>query len=119
MAAGGPIRSHKTPTSEKSWSGPEAETRLGDAGRDRLRKAHAWVDGESDPSTKAAYKFIHHEVTAKGEVGPANVRAATSGIAVLNGGRGGANIPDPDRKGVYNHLAKHLRDAGKEPPDLK
>ena len=119
MAGSGPIRSHKTATSDKSWSGPKAETKLGHAGRDDLRKAHAWVDGESDPSTKTAYKFIHHEVNAKGEVGPANVRAATSGIAVLNGGRGGADIPDSDRKGVYNHLAKHLRDAGKEPPSLK
>lgn len=119
MAKGGPIRSHGTPTSEKAWSAPKAETKLGDAKRAGLRKARAWVDGESDPSTKAAYKFIHHEVTAKGEVGTANVRAAIRGIAVLNGGRGGANIPDSDRKGVYNHLVKHLRAAGKEPPPLK
>lgn len=119
MAGCGPIRSHGTDTSEKSWSGPKAETKLGNAGRAALRKAHGWVDCDGDPATKAAYKFIHHEVTSKGEVGPANVRAAISGIAVLNGGRGGANIPESDRKGVYNHLARHLRDAGKEPPPLK
>ncbi|HYN98983.1 MAG TPA: hypothetical protein VEU28_04855 [Actinomycetota bacterium] len=119
MANSGPIRSHRTETSEKAWSGPKAETSLGDAGKAELRKAHAWVDGNSDPSTKAAYKFIHHEVSAKGKPGPANVSAATSGIAVLNGGRGGANIPEEDRKGVYNHLARHLKDAGREPPPLE
>jgi hypothetical protein len=115
----GPIRSHSTDTSERSWSGPKAETKLGDAGKAELRKAYGWVDPDGDPSTKTAYKFIHHEVSKDGKPGPANVRAAISGIAVLNGGRGGADIPESDRKGVYNHLAKHLKDAGKDPPPLK
>jgi hypothetical protein len=118
MPKGGPIRSHGTETSERSWSGPKNETKLSDK-PSALRKAHAWVDVDADPSTKSAYKFIHHEVGRDGNVGAANVRAATSGIAVLNGGRGGADIPQQDRKGVYNHLARHLRDAGKEPPALK
>ena len=41
------------------------------------------------------------------------------GIGVLNGGRGGTTIPDADRQGVWNHLAKHLRDADLTPPELK
>lgn len=118
MAKAGPIPPHSTGTSERSWSGPKAQTKLDDK-QSALRRAHAWVDGDADPSTKSAYKFIHHEVSGDGKVGPANVRAATSGIAVLNGGRGGADIPEKDRKGVYRHLAKHLKDAGKEPPPLK
>ncbi len=115
----GPIRSHSTDTSTKSWAGPRMETNLGDAPAKVLRRAYAWVDADGDPDAKASYKFIHHEVRRGGEVGPANAKACTSGIAVLNGGRGGANIPAGDRKGVYNHLAKHLRDAGEEPPPLK
>ena len=118
MGKGGPIRSHSTETTDKRWSGPRAQAKLGDDERS-LRKAHAWVDGEADPSTKSAYKFIHHEVDRNGNVGAANVRAATSGIAVLNGGRGGADIPAKDRQGVYRHLARHLKDAGKDPPPLK
>ena len=119
MAKPGPIRSHATDTTEARWNGSRAETNLGDADERALRKAYAWVDPGADPSTKAAYKFIHHEVGKEGTVGPANVRAAANGVAVLNGARGGADIPASDRKGVYNHLARHLRDAGKEPAELK
>ena len=120
MAKPGPIRAHGTDTSDSSWSGSKTETRLaGDQGARVLRRAYAWADPDADPDTKAAYKFIHHEVSAKGEVGPANVRACRTGIAVLNGGRGGADIPSSDRKGVHSHLARHLRDAGEDPPDLK
>lgn len=118
MAKTGPIPPHETKTSEESWSGPEAEANLtGD--ESALREAFAWVDPGEDPSTKSAYKFIHHEVTKGGKVGAANVKAATSGIGVLNGGRRGADIPKKDRKGIYDHLAAHLRDAGKEPPPLE
>jgi uncharacterized protein len=119
MAKCGPIRSHSTETSERPWSGSRTEKKLGDADESTLRKAYAWVDCDSDPSTKSAYKFIHHEVDGRSAVGAANVRAATNGIAVLNGGRGGADVPSDDRRGIYNHLARHLRDAGKEPASLK
>lgn len=118
MVKCGPIRAHSTETSERRWSGPRAEKKLGDANDKTLRKAYAWVDCDGDPSTKSAYKFIHHEVKGQA-VGAANVRAASTGIGVLNGGRGGADVPAADRKGIYNHLARHLRDAGKEPPPLK
>jgi hypothetical protein len=117
--AGGPIRSHSTDTSTKAWAGPRMETKLGDAPAKVLRQAYAWVDPEGNPDVKASYKFIHHEVGPHSEVGPANVKACTSGIGVLNGARGGADIPSTHRKGIYNHLARHLRDAGEEPPDLK
>ena len=118
--SGGPLRSHSTDTSEGSWSGQENETRLSsESGASVLGQAYAWVDPDANPDTKSAYKFIHHEVSAGGEVGAANVRACTTGIAVLNGGRGGADIPASDRKGVHDHLARHLRDAGEDPPELQ
>jgi uncharacterized protein len=119
MPSGGPIRSHSTETSSTMWSGPSAETRLRDAPARTVRKAYAWVDPEGDPESKGSYKFIHHEVRSGGAVGPANVRACRSGIGVLNGARGGAKVPAADRKGIYNHLARHLRDAGEEPAPLK
>ncbi len=117
--AGGPIRSHSTDTSTKAWAGSRMETKLGDAPAKVLRQAYAWVDPDGDPEVKGSYKFIHHEVGPGPAVGPANVRACTSGIGVLNGARGGADIPPADRKGIYNHLARHLRDAGEEPTALK
>ncbi len=120
VARRGPIRSHRTDTSTRSWSGPRAEARLSDdATENDLRRAYAWVDPEGDPRTKSAYKFIHHEVGSGGKPGAANVKACVSGIGILNGGRGGSHIPASDRKGVHNHLARHLRDADEEPPPLK
>ncbi len=119
MAKGGPIRAHGTETSTASWSGPRAEKQLGDASARTLRKAYAWVDPDGDPDVKASYKFIHHEVRRAGEVGAASVKACRSGVGILNGGRGGADIPDSDRQGVWNHLARHLRDADEDPPPLK
>ncbi len=94
-------------------------TKLGDASSRDLRRAHAWVDPDADPDTKTAYKFFHHEIGAGGEVGAANVRACRTGIAVLNGGRGGADIPAKDRKGVHRHLARHMDDAGEEATELE
>lgn len=112
------IGSHSTATSDGSWDGDANWKRLGNSASG-LRSATAWKDPDGDPATKAAYRFIHHEVSADGTVGAANLTAVRTGIGVLNGGRGGTTIPDGDRKGVYNHLAKHLRDAGAEPPELK
>jgi hypothetical protein len=119
MAKGGPIRAHGSDTTTGRWSGPQAEKKLGEASAKSMRKAYAWADPDGDPDNKGSYKFIHHEVKRGGEVGAANVKACRSGIGILNGGRGGANIPDSDRKGVWNHLARHLQDAGEEPPSLK
>ena len=68
---------------------------------------------------KDGCRFIHHEVAEDGTVGPANLSACSQGIAVLNGGRTGTTIPDGDRKGVWNHLAHHLRDAGRNPAPLQ
>jgi HK97 family phage prohead protease len=112
------IGRHTTGTSTGTWDGPANKARLPEEAAP-LRAAHAWRDPDGDPATKAAYKFIHHEVGGDGRVGAANLTGCSAGIAVLNGGRGGANIPDADRRGVYNHLAGHLRDGDREPPELK
>lgn len=109
---------HSTDTTDAAWDGPAMDTRC-PSERAPLRATHAWVDSENDPDVKSSYKFIHHEVSADGAPGAANTRACSTGIGVLNGGRGGTVIPDADYQGVWNHLAKHLRDADLEPPELK
>lgn len=113
----GAIPAHTTATSDEPWDGPTNEARL-PSERGPLRQAHAWIDPERDPDTKAAYRFIHHEVGTEGNVDAANMTACSTGIGVLNGGRGGTTIPDEDRQGVYDHLARHLKDGGKNPPPL-
>ena len=114
------IPPRQTPTSDVPWDGNVNQTNLpNDGGAAIFRRAYAWVDPAADPNTKAAYKFIHHMVAADGTVGAANVVACSTGIAVLNGARGGTTIPDADRQGVWNHLAQHLDDAGRTPPELR
>jgi capsid assembly protease len=118
--AAGPLRPHSTATDDGPWDGPGNKARLRNNGEENYyRSAFAWQDDSADATTKAAYKFIHHEVGADGNVGAANTNGCSQGIAVLNGGRTGTTIPDGDRQGVWDHLAKHIRDAGKDPPPLK
>lgn len=113
------IGAHKTATSTGSWDGPAAKARLRSGESEAYyRKAFAWRDPGGDQDVKASYKFIHHEVSGDGTPGAANVTACRTGIAVLNGARGGTTIPSEDRQGVYDHLAAHLRDADVEPPEL-
>ena len=106
-------------TTDVAWDAGENEKRLKADDKAAYRDMYAWVDPKADPTTKSAYKFPHHMVSGDGKVGAANTRACSAVIAALNGGRGGANIPGADRKAVYNAVAHHLRDAGKDVPELK
>jgi HK97 family phage prohead protease len=112
-----------TPTSDEPWDGPANRKNLpSPLPIETAREAFAWIDEsrEEDGNVpKDACKFIHHLIADDGTVGDADVQACTTGIGVLNGEMQGTTIPDADRQGVYDHLAHHLRDAGKEPPELK
>lgn len=119
----GAVGVHHGATSDSSWDGPANEARLEyPVPLATAKKAYAWYDAgqvENGALSKSACKFIHHEISSEGTPGPANLRACSTGIGVLNGGRGGTTIPDSDKRGVYNHLAAHLRDAGREPPEYE
>lgn len=116
------VKSHDTPTTDAAWDGAAAVKRLpSPMPLNTARNAFAWIDDSAVTDgnvPKSACKFPHHEVSADGTPGAANLAACSAGIAVLNGGRGGTNIPAADVKGVYDHLARHLRDAEKEAPPL-
>lgn len=90
------------------WNGPREKSR---ADVNTLKKICAWYDG-SKPEVKGAYKFPHHLASSLKTVWN-GVRAA---MAALLGARGGADIPDKERKQVYDHLAKHYKEFKKEPP---
>lgn len=110
------IRPHETPVSATAWDSSAVVAGIPDgASVSDLRSVYAWVDPSGDPEAKSSYRFPHHQ----GVGGAANVRACISGIAVLNGARGGAAIPDGDREGVYRHLVAHLTDADREAPELR
>lgn len=114
------LPSHSTETTDADWDAGENERRArSDEEVAYYRRIYAWRDPEGDEGVKSTYKFPHHMVSGDGAPGAANVRACQAGIGVLNGARGGADIPAGDRQGVYNHLARHLRDADMEPAELK
>ncbi|MFQ5850899.1 MAG: HK97 family phage prohead protease [Candidatus Binatia bacterium] len=112
---------HRTGTSDRVWDAAANERRV-EAGEGLRRLGpviYAWRDPDEDPETKQAWRFIHHFVSADGTPRTASTRASTTGIAVLNGARGGTTIPDADKRGVWRHLAGHLEDADIEPPELR
>lgn len=78
---------------------------------EQLRRACAWYDSEK-PDVKASYKLPHHRPD-----GVVVWRGVAQAMQVLLGARGGVDIPAGDRKGVYNHLAKHYRQFEEEPPE--
>jgi hypothetical protein len=108
------IRPHDVEVTVKQWDLKEAEANVDDdAPIADLRSMHAWVNPNGDPEKKGAYEFLHHH----GPFGEANLRACYMGIASLN--KGASGIPDEDRQAVYAHLASHLQDGDREPPELR
>jgi hypothetical protein len=108
------IRPHPAAMTNRAWDAASVTAGLAEnTSVSELRSMYAWVTG--DPESKSNYRFGHHH----GPWGPANFRACIAGIAALNGARGGSTVPESDRKGVYNHLAGHLIDADREPPELR
>ena len=117
------VAPHSTATSDAAWDGPANERRVR-SGEDLAyyRRIYAWQDPDADPATKSAWRFIHHEINADGDPGAANIRACTTAIGILNGGRGIDISVQPwarDREAIWRHLARHLRDADQEPPELR
>jgi hypothetical protein len=110
----GAIPSHETAKADEDteWDA-SAEVRQAE-GRSELRRMHTYVDDDADPQSKSSYKLPHHK--ADGSVVWAGVTAA---MASLMGARGGTNVPDESRRGIYNHLRRHYEQFGKEPPELK
>lgn len=81
-------------------------------GKAELRAMHAWVNDEGDADAKASYKLPHHN--AEGKVVWRGVAAAMSRLL-----QAGTQIPDADRRGVYNHLARHYGQFDKEAPEFR
>jgi len=107
----------KAPENEPWDAGAELKKATGDA--KKLRTMHAWVDTSDDnfdPSERKWYKLPHH----KGDgTQPAVWRGVAAAMGALFGARGGVDIPSSDRRGVYNHLAKHYKEFDKTPPEFR
>lgn len=80
---------------------------------DDLKEMCAWYDSEY-PDVKSSYKLPHHLKDGYKTVW----RGVAAAMAALLGARGGVNIPEKDKRGVYNHLVKHYQEFDKEPPQF-
>ena len=79
-----------------------------------LMKMCAWYDPENKDK-KGGYKLPHHELSGY----KTNLRGVMAAMGAMMGARGGVNIPDADRKGVYNHLKRHYADFDREAPEMR
>ncbi len=106
-----PYKKHPLADLNAEW---DAAKEVKQATVEQLKEMCAWYDS-SKPDIKSSYKLPHHYVRNYVTVW----RAVAAAMAALLGARGGVQIPDKDRLGVYNHLAKHYEEFGKKPPELR
>lgn len=98
-----------------AWDAAAQIAAMGDApSKAQIKKMFALpADTVSDSS------LPHHDAS-DGKVGAANPDGCSAAIGALNGSHGASMSATADEKSkAYSHLAKHLRDAGQEPPELK
>ena len=106
-----PYKNYGNADEDTPW---DAGAQVREADVETLKKICAWYDSEN-PDLKSSYKLPHHRASDLKAVW----RGVAAAMGALLGARGGVNIPDSDRKGVYNHLAKHYKDFEKEPPEFR
>jgi len=104
---------------DRGWDGDAAESRVRawagaeDEPNERYRNAHVWYDAEKK-GNYTAYKLLIADVVGGELVAvPRGVMAAAN---VVEGGRGGVDLPEADRDRVRSHLAKYYRKMDDTPP---
>lgn len=105
-----PYEKHLLADDDAAWGAGSA---IKGASTDDLLKMCAWYNAE-EADVESSYKLAHHHQDGF----KTNLHAVGNAMATLKQ----AGIPDDDLQGVYDHLAKHCKDFGKEPPafdDLK
>lgn len=118
-------KAHKKADAGRSWDGAGARRRLlewaGGPDKDsvdwgKYSQGFAWFDSENRENV-GAYKLPHSDII---DGGIADVWAGVSAaMGALLGARGGTDIPDGDRKGVFNHLRQHYAQFDKEAPEFR
>lgn len=81
----------------------------------KYKEAFAWYDGEK-LDIQGSYKLPHHDV--RGDELVVNWRGVAAAMGALLGAQGGVDIPEDERRGVYDHLVVHYEQFEKEPPEF-
>jgi hypothetical protein len=104
---------------DRDWDGGAAEKRVRkwagaqDEPNQKYRDAHVWYDGEAKDNFTAYKMLIADVVDGDLKVVPRGVMAAGG---VMDGARGGVDLPTDDIDRVKSHLAKYYKKMGDEPP---
>jgi hypothetical protein len=104
---------------DREWDGDEAERRVRDwAGAEdhptpRYRDAHVWYDGDKEDNFTAYKLLIADVVDGKLVAVPRGVIAAAG---VVQGARGGVDVPEDEVSRVRGHLGRYYEKMGDEPP---
>ncbi len=104
---------------DREWDGAAAEKRVrkwagaDDEPNQKYRDAHVWYDSDNKDNF-TAYKLLIADVV-DGEL-KAVPRAIMSAAGVLEGARGGVDLPRRDVDRVRSHLARYYRKMGDSPP---
>jgi len=104
---------------DREWDGAAAEARVRqwadatDGPTARYRDAHVWYDGDS-PDNFTAYKLLITDILdGRPHAVP---RAVIAAAGVLQGARGGVDLPDDEVGRVRGHLARYYEKMGDAPP---
>ena len=104
---------------DRPWDGSAAEKRVRKwAGADdkpnaKFREAHLWYDS-ANKDEFGAYKLPIADVID--DALQAVPRAIMAAAAVMQGGRGGIDLPQKDIPRVKSHLAKYYKRMDEAPP---
>jgi hypothetical protein len=103
----------------REWDGDAAEKRVRkwaggkDEPNEKYRDAHVWYDADKKENFTAYKLLIADVVGGKLEAVPRGVMAAGN---VMEGARGGIDLPKDDIDRVKSHLAKYYKKMGDAPP---
>ncbi|CPR10954.1 hypothetical protein BN971_02229 [Mycobacterium bohemicum DSM 44277] len=104
---------------DRKWDGGAAEKRVRawagaeDTPNQKYRDAHVWYDGDKKDNFTAYKLLIADVVDGDLKAVPRGVMAAG---AVMDGARGGIDLPKSDVDRVKSHLAKYYAKMGESPP---
>jgi len=104
---------------DREWDGAAAEKRVRswadaqDEPNQKYRDAHVWYDADKKENFTAYKLLIADVVGGKLEAVPRGVIAAGN---IMQGARGGIDIPRSDIDRVKSHLAKYYKKMDDTPP---
>jgi len=104
---------------DRAWDGAAAEKRVRtwagaeDEPNQKYRDAHVWYDAEKKENFTAYKLLIADVIDGKLKVVPRGLMASGN---IMQGARGGADLPEKDIDRVKSHLAKYYKKMGDTPP---